>query len=156
MDIRIDNLTGKEIYDLLSEHLEDMHLTSPPESVHALDIEGLRKPGITFWTIWQDDKLAGCGALKELTSSAAEIKSMRTAHGFRRQGVGAKLLNHILTEARQRNYQTLYLETGSMDYFAPARKLYESFGFKACGPFAGYTEDPNSIFMIKALMFKKP
>lgn len=147
MEIRIDDLNGKEILGLLSEHLKDMYITSPPESVHALDVEDLKNPDITFWTIWQDNQLAGCGALKELTPSAAEIKSMRTTHEFRRQGVGAKLLTHILAHARQNHYQTLYLETGPMDYFAAARKLYEQFGFEPCGPFANYSDDPNSVFM---------
>lgn len=151
MEIKTDDLTGNEIHYLLSEHLRDMHLTSPPESVHALDLDGLRKPEISFWTIWHNDKLAGCGALKTLSPTSAEIKSMRTAHEFRRQGVAAKMLSHILNEAQQRHYQTLYLETGPMEYFAPARKLYESFGFKPCGPFASYTDDPNSVFMIKKL-----
>lgn len=151
MDLRIDNLNGKEVISLLIEHLQDMYLTSPPESVHALDVEELKKPNITFWTAWQDEKLAGCGALKELTPTSAEIKSMRTAHQFRRQGVGAKLLAHILAHAQQRRYETLYLETGSMDYFAAARKLYERVGFKPCGPFADYGDDPNSIFMTMRL-----
>lgn len=151
MNIRIDDLNGKEVIGLLSEHLKDMYLTSPPESVHALDLDGLKKPNIIFWTIWQDEKLAGCGALKELTPTTAEIKSMRTAHPFRRQGVGAKLLTHIIAHARQQHYQTLYLETGPMEYFAAARKLYEHFGFKPCGPFANYTDDPNSVFMMLRL-----
>ena len=151
MEIKIDNLIGSEIINLLQEHLNDMYLTSPPESVHALDLDGLRKPEITFWTIWDNDKLAGCGALKELDSTQAEIKSMRTSHGFRRKGVAAQMMQHILTEAKIRNYERLSLETGSMEYFAPARKLYESFGFEYCGPFVGYSEDPNSAFMTKLL-----
>ena len=151
MEIKIDNLIGSEIINLLQEHLNDMYLASPPESVHALDLDGLRKPEITFWTIWDNDKLAGCGALKELDSTQAEIKSMRTSHGFRRKGVAAQMMQHILTEAKIRNYERLSLETGSMEYFAPARKLYESFGFEYCGPFVGYSEDPNSAFMTKLL-----
>lgn len=151
MEIKVDNLTGAEIISLLQEHLNDMYLTSPPESVHALDLDALRKPEITFWTLWSDNKLAGCGAIKELDSAHAEIKSMRTSHEFRRQGVAAKMMAHILATAKSRNYQRLSLETGSMEYFAPARKLYESFGFEYCPPFGDYWDDPNSAFMTKQL-----
>jgi len=151
MDIKIDNLQGSEIAELLSEHLRDMYLTSPPESVHALDLERLRKSDITFWTIWQDNNLAGCGALKQLDIHHAEIKSMRTSLSFRRKGVATKLLAYIIAEAKQRNYLVLSLETGPMEYFSPARKLYESFGFEYCAPFADYVEDPNSVFMSKRL-----
>jgi putative acetyltransferase len=128
-----------------------MYLTSPPESVHALDLDGLRKPEITFWTIWEDNNLAGCGALKELSKTHAEIKSMRTANAFRRKGVATKVLEHIIAEAKRRNYHQLNLETGSMAYFEPAHKLYLSFGFTDCEPFSDYKEDPNSIFMVKKL-----
>jgi putative acetyltransferase len=151
MEIKIDDLNSSDIFNLLSEHLGDMHATSPPESVHALDIEQLKKPEITFWSVWIKGGLAGCGALKELDSYAAEIKSMRTAKNFRRQGVAAALLGHILDEARDRHYQTLYLETGSMEYFAPAIELYKGFGFVECDPFADYVLDPNSVFMKKML-----
>lgn len=151
MEIRIDDLQGPEIAALLQEHLADMYLTSPPESVHALDLGALRQPNITFWTMWDNNQLAGCGALKKLHASQGEIKSMRTANGFRRKGVAAKLLQHIVAEAEGRHYHWLYLETGSMAYFAPARKLYASFGFTECAPFADYREDPNSIFMVKEI-----
>ena len=151
MKIKIDDLTGSEIISLLQEHLQDMHLTSPPESVHALDLDGLRQPDITFWTVWEEDKLAGCGALKELTPGHAEIKSMRTSHEFRRKGFAALMMQHILNQAKSRNYNRLSLETGSMAYFSPARKLYESFGFEYCSPFADYSEDPNSVFMTKVI-----
>ncbi len=149
--IKIDDLSGVELAELLNEHLEDMRSISPPESKHALDIGGLRQPDITFWTIWEGDELAGCGALKELSAAHGEIKSMRTAAAFRRRGVAAKLLQHILEEAARRGYQKLSLETGSMAYFEPARRLYASFGFEACAPFADYHEDPNSVFMTKGL-----
>lgn len=151
MEIKIDDLQGDEIINLLQEHLKDMYLTSPPESVHALDLDGLRQPEITFWTIWENNNLAGCGALKELSETHAEIKSMRTATEFRRRGVAAKLLQHIVDEAKGRNYQQLSLETGSMAYFQPAYKLYLRFGFTDCEPFSDYKEDPNSIFMVKKL-----
>jgi putative acetyltransferase len=151
MEIKIDDLTGADIIGLLQEHLNDMYLTSPPESVHALDLDGLRQPEITFWSVWENDKLAGCGALKELSPVHAEIKSMRTSHEFRRKGFGALMMQHILNQAKVRKYERLSLETGSMAYFAPARKLYESFGFEYCSPFADYSEDPNSVFMMKII-----
>lgn len=151
MDIRIDDLRGVEIAALLNEHLSDMYLVSPPESVHALDLDKLRKPEITFWTIWLGDKLAGCGAIKELDSHHGEIKSMRTAASFRRQGVAAKMLQHMIEEARRRHYHRLSLETGSMPYFEPACRLYTSFGFEHCSPFADYREDPYSVFMTKEI-----
>ena len=120
MGIRIDDLKGPEILDLLNEHLRDMHAVSPPESVHALDIAALQKPEITIWTAWKGGKLAGCGAIKELNANEGEIKSMRTAGEFRRKGVAAGMLKHILAEALRRKYKTLYLETGSMEFFRPA------------------------------------
>ena len=147
MQIEIDDLRGPEIAALLSEHLRDMLATSPPESVHALDLDRLRQPEITFWTIRDGEHLAGCGALKQLDNRSGEIKSMRVAHGYRRQGVAARLLQHIIAEARARQYVSLHLETGSMAFFTPAHQLYARFGFQRGGPFAGYTEDPNSIFM---------
>lgn len=151
MLIRLDDLTGPEIRSLLSEHLHSMHEISPPESVHALDVAALRRPEITFWSAWSDGELLGCGALKELDPGHGEIKSMRTASGHRRTGVGRAVLEHIIAEARRRSYLRLSLETGSMDAFAPARRLYESFGFTYCAPFADYAEDPNSVFMSRDL-----
>jgi putative acetyltransferase len=147
MDIRVDDLNGPEIIQLLQEHLHSMTLHSPPESIHALDIEKLRKPDITFWTVWQDSKLMGCGALKELDDAHGEIKSMRTASAHLRKGVATAMLTHILEEARRRSYRRLSLETGSVEAFAPARSLYARFGFKPCAPFAEYVEDPYSVFM---------
>ena len=151
MEIREDDLQGEAIAGLLREHLEDMAEHSPPESVHALDEEALRGPDITFWTGWQEEELVGCGALKELDTRHGEIKSMRTARAHRRKGVAARILDHIIQEAQRRSYRQLSLETGSMDAFEPARALYESYGFEYCGPFAGYREDPNSVFMTQRL-----
>jgi len=151
MDIRVDDLSGPEIIHLLHEHLQSVALHSPPESVHALDLEALRKPDITFWSVWQDSELMGCGAIKELDSRHGEIKSMRTASLHLRKGVAARLMRHILEEAKRRSYERLSLETGSVDAFAPARKLYASFGFKPCGPFADYVEDPYSVFMTREM-----
>lgn len=151
MDIRLDDLSSPGIAQLLHEHLQSMHLLSPPESVHALDLEGLRRPEITFWSAWQESELLGCGALKELDLRHGEIKSMRTATVHLRKGVAAGLLRHILEEAKRRAYRRLSLETGSMAAFAPARGLYSRFGFEPCGPFADYAEDPNSVFMTREL-----
>jgi putative acetyltransferase len=151
MIIKIDDLKGSEIYELLQEHLQSMKLHSPPESVHALDVEGLRRPEITFWTVWESGELLGCGALKELDSQHGEIKSMRTSTLHLRRGVAKNLLNHILEEAKRRGYSRLSLETGSAEAFEPARKLYANFGFTYCEPFADYVEDPYSIFMTREL-----
>jgi len=151
MDIKIDDLTGSEIQLFLKEHLEDMAQYSPPESCHALDLERLRKPEITFWSAWSNNELLGCGALKELTPQHGEIKSMRTSAAHRGKGVATSLLNKILEEAKRRNYKRVSLETGSMDSFAPARSLYARFGFKECNPFADYVEDPYSLYMTKEL-----
>ena len=151
MDIRVDDLTGPEIAALLSEHLRNMYLQSPPESVHALDIGRLRQPDITMWSAWEDGELLGCAALKQLDREHGEIKSMRTASRHLRKGVGTALLRHILGEAKRRSYRRLSLETGSQPTFAAARNLYAQFGFQPCGPFADYIEDPNSVYMTRAL-----
>ena len=151
MFIKVDDLQGPEIAALLDEHLKNMHLISPPESVHALDIETLRKPEITFWSAWADSELYGCGALKQLNPEHGEVKSMRTASLHLRKGVASALLNYIIDVAIQRGYKKLSLETGSMKEFTPARTMYEKFGFSYCGPFEGYSEDPNSVFMVKHL-----
>ena len=147
MHIKIDDLFGPEIQVLMQEHLDSMKLYSPPESIHALDMDALRKPEITFWTAWENGELLGCGALKELDGQHAEIKSMRTSARHRRQGVASALLAHILDEARRRGYRQLSLETGSHEAFAPARSLYVAFGFTTCEPFADYHLDPYSVFM---------
>jgi putative acetyltransferase len=151
MDIRVDDLSSPEISRLMQEHLRNVALHSPPESVHALGLEALRKPNITFWSVWQDSELLGCGALKELDAHHGEIKSMRTASAHLRKGIAAKLMGHILEEAKRRSYRRLSLETGSMAAFAPARCLYARFGFQPCGPFADYVEDPYSVFMTREL-----
>ena len=148
-EIRIDDLQGPEITELLTEHLRCMFEVSPPESVHALNLDGLRKPEVTFWSVWKDGALAGCGALKQLNAEHGEIKSMRTAGSHLRQGVGSFVLQHIISEAKRRGYRRLSLETGSMEYFRPAHALYQKFGFTECAPFADYCEDPNSLFMTR-------
>ncbi|MFT3668031.1 MAG: GNAT family N-acetyltransferase [Pseudoxanthomonas sp.] len=151
MDLRLDDLRHPAVIALLQEHLDWMHRISPPESVHALDLDALRRPDITFWTLWDGEALAGCGALRELAQGQGEVKSMRTAQTHLRRGVAARMLAHILAEARRRGYARLSLETGSMDYFAPARALYARAGFRPCGPFGDYVDDPNSVFMTRTL-----
>jgi putative acetyltransferase len=151
MEIKVDDLASPEIRSFLKDHLEDMARHSPPESIHALNLEGLLKPEITFWSIWDDGELMGCGALKQLDPRHGEVKSMRTAPAYRNRGVATLMLNHILEEAKRRGYGRVNLETGSMDAFAPARRLYTKFGFTPCGPFADYVEDPNSVFMTKEM-----
>ncbi|RJS56524.1 GNAT family N-acetyltransferase [Bacillus subtilis] len=151
MYIKIDDLTGHQVISLVNEHLHSMTLMSPPGSIHALGLEKLRGPAITFWSAWDNDELAGCGALKELDRKHGEIKSMRTSLSHLRKGVAKQVLQHIIEEAKKRGYDRLSLETGSMASFEPARNLYEGFGFQYCEPFADYVEDPNSVFMTKVL-----
>jgi putative acetyltransferase len=151
MEIRIDDLTGSEITKLITEHLQGMELHSPPESIHALNLEGLKKPEITFWSAWEQGQLVGCGALKELDHLHGEIKSMRTSSSHLRKGVAKQILQHIIDVAKSRGYQRLSLETGTMEAFEPAKKLYAGFGFNYCKPFSDYIEDPNSVFMTKEL-----
>ena len=147
MKIEIDDLSRPEVHGLLNEHLQSMCQLSPPESVHALDLEKLRQPEITFWSAWDGPVLLGCGALKEIDPKHGEIKSMRTPSALRRRGAGRAILAHIIEVARSRAYERLSLETGSMAAFKPAQQLYESFGFTYCPPFSEYVEDPNSVFM---------
>jgi len=151
MRIVLDDLSGPEVSNLIGEHLRNMHQLSPPESIHALGLEKLRQPDITFWTVWEGAELLGCGALKELDASHGEIKSMRTAAAHLRKGVASVMLRHILDEAKRRGYRRLSLETGSGEAFEPARTLYRRFGFAECGPFGHYVLDPNSTFMTMGL-----
>jgi putative acetyltransferase len=147
MQIHRDDLRGPEIRALLEEHLAHMRAISPPESVHALDLERLRRPEIAFWTAWDGAELLGCGALKRMGEHDGEIKSMRTATRHQRRGVARALLAHILAHARGDGVKRLWLETGATDHFLPARTLYAAFGFVPCEPFAGYADDPHSAFM---------
>jgi putative acetyltransferase len=151
MEIRIDDLSGPEICELLTEHLRSLAEVTPPESRHALNLDELRKRDITFWSVWQGHEVVGCGALKELDAKHGEIKSMRTAKAHLKKGVASLLLEHIISEAKRRGYRRLSLETGAMPYFEPAHRLYRKFGFRDCPPFNGYIEDPNSVFMTKEL-----
>lgn len=151
MHIELDDLRRPALHALLAEHLAQMRATSPPESVHALDLDRLRAPGITVWSIWEGDTLLGCGALKQLDAQHGEIKSMRTAQDQRRRGAGRAMLDHLISEARRRGYRRLSLETGTQPAFEAARTLYRSAGFIACPPFGDYREDPHSAFMTLAL-----
>ncbi|MEU1791802.1 GNAT family N-acetyltransferase [Streptomyces sparsogenes] len=151
MKIETDDLSGPEIAEFLDEHVRQMRSLSPPESKHALDLDALREPGVTFWVVRDGDVLVGCGALKKLDAGHAELKSMRTKAARKRSGVASLLLEHIITEAERMGYARLSLETGSAEFFLPARKLYEKFGFVPCEPFADYRPDPNSTFMTRML-----
>ena len=149
--IRVDDLLGPEIQAFLRDHLTNMHEITPPESVHALDVEGLRAPGMTFWSAWAGARLLGCGALREIDARTGEIKSMRTDPARRGRGVGTRMLQHLLGVAEARGYERVLLETGALPEFEPARSLYRRHGFEERGPFPPYREDPNSVFMEKRL-----
>lgn len=149
MKITEDDLRSPIVVEFLREHLSDMHATSPPESTHALDAADLRQPDVYFWTGWDHDRLMACGALKRLSDSEAEIKSMRTTETARGRGIASKMLEHLLAQASQLGFRRVSLETGSMAFFAPARNLYLKHGFEYCPPFADYREDPNSVFMTR-------
>ena len=147
MQVQVDDPARPDVYALLDEHLRNMHELSPPESVHALDVSRLKSADITFWSVRDGNQLLGCGALKQLTSAHAEIKSMRTPAALRRRGAGRAVLLHILAEAQRRGYGRLSLETGTQESFNAAHRLYESVGFERCGPFGDYQPDPHSVFM---------
>lgn len=149
MRIEADDLTRPEVHALLAEHLGQMHAQTPAGSVHALDLSGLRAPGVDLWCAWDGSRLLGCGAIRELSPVHGELKSMRTAAAHRRQGVARAVLQHLLAVARGRGYERVSLETGVSAPFLPAIRLYESEGFEPCGPFADYREDPHSRFMTR-------
>ena len=158
MQIAIDPLDGPEIVALLREHLEEMRRISPPESVHALDMDQLRRPEIRFWTAWLPDatepapgRLVGTGALKHLSADHVELKSMRAAESLRGLGVGRAILEHILGQAVDLGYQRISLETGTQPFFEPAHQLYLRYGFTDCAPFGSYQLDPHSRYMSRAL-----
>ena len=152
MKIKHDDLSSGDVIALLEEHLKDMYATSPPESVHALDVNALKPPNITFFSEWQSDVLAGCVAIRKLSSTEAELKSMRTVAALRNKGVATQLLTYVIEFAIANGYQTLSLETGTQGYFNAARQLYAKNGFKDCEPFGNYQLNPNSHFMTKPLV----
>ncbi|WP_053204456.1 GNAT family N-acetyltransferase [Jiangella muralis] len=152
MRIAVDDLAGAEIAAFLEDHVRELRSITPPESKHALDLDGLRRPGVTFWVVRDDaGVIVGCGAITRLDDRHAELKSMRTAPARQRSGIASLLLGHIVGEARAMGYRRLSLETGSDEFFRPARRLYEKFGFEHCAPFAGYGPDPLSVFMTRLL-----
>jgi putative acetyltransferase len=144
---QVDDLSGPVTRALVARHLAGMHTNSPPESVHAFDVEKLRQPGVTFWSAWLGDEIVCIGALKQLDADRGELKSMRVADAFLGRGFGRAMLDHLIAEARSRGMKTLWIETGSTAAFAPALQLYDSAGFGRCGPFDVYVDDPFSIFM---------
>lgn len=156
MEIRLGGLETPEVAALLTEHLDDMRRYSPPESVHALDLDRLNTPDLTFWSLWDDGEVLGCAALRELDPGHGELKSMRTAAAHRRRGVAAALLDHVVAEARRRGYRRLSLETGSPAEFAPARAMYAAYGFTPSGPFGPYLDDEFSVFMTLDLAGPEP
>ena len=147
MRIEIDDVSRPQVLSLLEEHLRNMYEITPPEHVFAFDAAKLRQPGVVFWTAWDGDVLLGCAALKELSPTQGEVKSMRTPARLRRRGAGRALLDHILQVSRDRGYRELFLETGNHPAFAPAQALYRSVGFRNCGPFGSYQENGSSVFM---------
>ena len=147
MRIVLGDLNDSRMIALLKIHLFNSRAHTAPGSAHALDVDGLRSPDTTFWTIWDDERLLGMGALKRLSVDHGEVKSMHTVETMRRKGVASAMLHHIIAAARASGMVRLSLETGSWDYFRPARALYRSHGFVECPPFADYVLDPNSVFM---------
>ncbi|WP_148614756.1 GNAT family N-acetyltransferase [Nocardioides rubriscoriae] len=151
MEIASDELTSSEIVAFLEAHVAQLRSLSPPESTHALDLAGLRAPGVSFWSAYDAGELVGCAALKALTDDHAELKSMRTAPHRVGEGIGAGLVTFVLERARERGFSRVSLETGSEEFFAPARRLYARHGFVECPPFGDYRPDPLSTFMTRAL-----
>ncbi|MBB1252437.1 GNAT family N-acetyltransferase [Streptomyces sp. OF3] len=151
MRIVVDDLSGRRTVEFLRAHVGQLRAISPPESTHTLDLDGLRRPEVTVWSAWDGETIVGCGALRRLDETHAEIKSMRTAPARKRSGVASRLLEHIVDAAREAGCNRLSLETGSAEFFAPARALYRKFGFADCEPFGDYREDPNSVFMTRHL-----
>jgi putative acetyltransferase len=149
--IKMDDLGSADTIALLEAHRQSMFEHSPPHSVHALDLQDLHDPDLTIWSAWEGETLLGCGALKQISGTQAELKSMRTAAAYLRKGVAARMLEYIIAVARTRGYTQLFLETGTAAAFAPARALYERYGFANCSPFANYVEDPHSVFMTMTL-----
>ena len=145
------NFDHPEVHLLLKKHFIELRAASPEGSAHVLDIVGLQEPSIKFWSLWEDDQLMGCGALKFLNKEHGEFKSIRIEDYFRNKGNGIKVINHLINEAKKLKIKKLSIETGAGKFFTPAKKLFNSCGFKPCGPFAHYKEDVNSLFFTKLL-----
>ena len=140
------NFDNLEVNDLLKKHFIELRSVSPAGSTHVLDIDGLKDPSIKFWSLWENNKLIGCGALKFLEKNHGEFKSIRVVDEFRKKGIGERIINHLIEEAKKLEISKLSIETGAGEFFAPARKLFNKFGFKKSEPFAHYKVDPNSCY----------
>ena len=140
------NFDNSKVNDLLKKHFVELRSVSPAGSTHVLDIDGLKDPSIKFWSLWEDNKLIGCGALKFLEKNHGEFKSIRVADEFKKKGIGERIINHLIEEAKKLKILKLSIETGAGDFFLPARNLFSKFGFKKCPPFAHYKEDTNSCY----------
>ena len=140
------NFDNSDVNDLLKKHFIELRSVSPAGSTHVLDIDGLKDPSIKFWSLWEDNKLVGCGALKFLEKNHGEFKSIRVADEFKKKGAGERIINHLIEEAKKLKISKLSIETGAGDFFLPARNLFSKFGFKSCPPFAHYKDDPNSCY----------
>ena len=140
------NFDNSEVNFLLKKHFIELRSVSPVGSTHVLDIDGLKDPSIKFWSLWEENKLVGCGALKFLEKNHGEFKSIRVADEFKKKGAGERIINHLIEEAKKLKISKLSVETGAGEFFLPARKLFSKFGFKKCPPFAHYKEDPNSCY----------
>ena len=145
------NFDHPEVHELLTKHFVELRAASPEGSAHVLDIRGLQDKSIKFWSLWNNDMLMGCGALKFLEKGHGEFKSIRIHDNFRRKGNGISVINHLINEAKKLNINKLSIETGAGDFFKPARTLFKQCGFEVCGPFAHYKEDINSVYFTKTL-----
>jgi putative acetyltransferase len=141
------NFNNTEVYDLLVKHFVELRSVSPEGSTHVLDINGLKDPSIKFWSLWENNNLMGCGALKFLNKQHGEFKSIRVNDKYRNKGNGIKIINHLITKAKILDIKKLSLETGAGGFFAPARKLFHNCNFKVCSPFSHYKHDINSVYM---------
>ena len=145
------NFDNQEVHELLIKHFIELRAASPEGSAHVLDIPGLKVSSIKFWSLWQNEMLMGCGALKFLDKEHGEFKSIRIHNDFRNQGNGINVVNHLINEAKKLNINRLSIETGAGDFFIPARKLFKKCGFETCKPFAHYKEDLNSVYLTKII-----
>ena len=145
------NFDHPEVNELLSKHFIELRKASPEGSAHVLDIPGLKVSSIKFWSLWEDDKLMGCGALKFLNKGHGEFKSIRVHDVYRGKGNGIKVIKHLIEEAKKLNITRISIETGAGKFFEPARKLFQKCNFKPCEPFAHYKEDINSLYLTKLI-----
>ncbi len=145
------NFDNLEVNELLTKHFIELRAASPEGSAHVLDIPGLKVSSIKFWSLWDGEKLIGCGALKFLDKEHGEFKSIRIHDNFRKQGQGINVINHLINEAKKLNIERISIETGAGDFFIPARKLFKRTGFIECEPFAHYKVDINSVYLTKKI-----